>query len=196
MACGRKRKYVDDASTSLEDLSPSTTPTLSTTPTPSTTPMQLPCLCRRLLSPLHPLRHDIANFHFRGSHDLYRTGYIAIHTVVYSSKAPVALKKPSGDPREQLELNVDQAATGITSIFHKRFVGDTVHGVKSLRRLKICGRESSSRAEEKDATTDTTVPNDLALMAIVAGDVSYGRVYGVGSEAAHLRAESSDLVEN
>ncbi|KAI5649087.1 hypothetical protein M9H77_35092 [Catharanthus roseus] len=36
-----------------------------------------------------------------------------------------------------------------------------------------------------------TVPDDLAIMAIVAGGMKYGRVYEVGSEVVHLKAESN-----
>ncbi|KAI5668807.1 hypothetical protein M9H77_18660 [Catharanthus roseus] len=127
--------------------------------------------------------------------------------------------------------------------------GDTVHGVRSLRRFMICGEESfrkdvygtwpylSQRSgmfertgqqailiekflkskeleelhkyqlgekgvcerfheakwkfEEKATVMGTTVLDDLALMVIVVRGVRQGCVYGAGSEAIHLRAESS-----
>ncbi|KAI5676664.1 hypothetical protein M9H77_07614 [Catharanthus roseus] len=53
MAHGWKRKYTEDANTSREELSPSTTPTPSTIPTPSTTPYAAVLSLRRLLSPSH-----------------------------------------------------------------------------------------------------------------------------------------------
>lgn len=37
---------------------------------------------------------------------------------------------------------------------------------------------------------DTTVPNDLRLMAIAASSMSCGRLYVAGSEAAHLIVEA------
>ncbi|KAI5656458.1 hypothetical protein M9H77_25251 [Catharanthus roseus] len=35
------------------------------------------------------------------------------------------------------------------------------------------------------------MPNDLQLMATISGELSWGQLYGAGSEVAHLRAESS-----
>ncbi|KAI5663156.1 hypothetical protein M9H77_22479 [Catharanthus roseus] len=50
---------------------------------------------------------------------------------------------------------------------------------------------AKSKTKEEAAVTGTTMPDDLALMAIVAGGVRRGCVYRAGSEAVHLRAESS-----
>ncbi|KAI5682908.1 hypothetical protein M9H77_04136 [Catharanthus roseus] len=41
------------------------------------------------------------------------------------------------------------------------------------------------------AATGAPMPNDLQLMATIFGGLSHDRLYGAGSEAAHLRAESS-----
>ncbi|KAI5657305.1 hypothetical protein M9H77_26098 [Catharanthus roseus] len=48
-----------------------------------------------------------------------------------------------------------------------------------------------SRGKEEATTMGIPVPDDLDLMAIVARGVRCGRVYGAGSEAVPLRAESS-----
>lgn len=45
--------------------------------------------------------------------------------------------------------------------------------------------------KEEDAATGTIVPDNLHLMAITAGGISCGCVYGARSEAVHLRNESS-----
>ncbi|KAI5673742.1 hypothetical protein M9H77_14106 [Catharanthus roseus] len=51
--------------------------------------------------------------------------------------------------------------------------------------------EVRRKAEEESAGSGTAMPDDLQLMAIVAGRVSRGLLYGAGSEAAHFIAESS-----
>ncbi|KAI5654344.1 hypothetical protein M9H77_31531 [Catharanthus roseus] len=38
---------------------------------------------------------------------------------------------------------------------------------------------------------DAPMPNDLQLMATISGGLSHSQLYGDGSEAAHLKAESS-----
>ncbi|KAI5658684.1 hypothetical protein M9H77_27477 [Catharanthus roseus] len=76
MARGRKREYVEDASTSQDQLLASTIPTLSTTL------------------------------------DTQPTS---------SSKPPTTSTPPT---IQQLDLNVNQATSAITSIFHERFVGE------------------------------------------------------------------------
>ncbi|KAI5677670.1 hypothetical protein M9H77_08620 [Catharanthus roseus] len=47
------------------------------------------------------------------------------------------------------------------------------------------------KAEEKVAATGAPMPRDLQLMSTISGGLSRGSLYGAGSEAAHLRAESS-----
>ncbi|KAI5673700.1 hypothetical protein M9H77_14064 [Catharanthus roseus] len=73
------------------------------------------------------------------------------------------------------------------------------------RHLKRCGsisftefltrkerfHEVKRMAEKEATTTGTTMPDDLALMAIVAGGVRHECVYEVGSEAVYLRVKSS-----
>ncbi|KAI5674514.1 hypothetical protein M9H77_14878 [Catharanthus roseus] len=49
--------------------------------------------------------------------------------------------------------------------------------------------EARRKAEEETAVAGTIVPDNLALMATVAGGERRGRMYEVGSEAVHLRAE-------
>ncbi|KAI5663064.1 hypothetical protein M9H77_22387 [Catharanthus roseus] len=50
--------------------------------------------------------------------------------------------------------------------------------------------ELKRKAEEEASVMDTTVPNDLRLMAIAASSMSCGRLYVAGSEAAHLIVEA------
>ncbi|KAI5667284.1 hypothetical protein M9H77_17137 [Catharanthus roseus] len=47
------------------------------------------------------------------------------------------------------------------------------------------------KAEKEAIATTAPLPDDLRLMATVSGGLDRSRSYGVGSEEAHLRAESS-----
>ncbi|KAI5666629.1 hypothetical protein M9H77_16482 [Catharanthus roseus] len=51
--------------------------------------------------------------------------------------------------------------------------------------------EAPKKAEEEAAATSIPIPDDLQLMAIISGGLSRDRLYGAGSNAAHIRAESS-----
>ncbi|KAI5674176.1 hypothetical protein M9H77_14540 [Catharanthus roseus] len=102
MARGRKRKYAENARTSREGLLPSTTPTPSTAPTLSTTPyaaaLSLP-LSSQSLTPLPP-----------------------------QTQLTSTLKAPTTSTQLTTQLHPSsKAATGITFIFHKRFMGGTLY---------------------------------------------------------------------
>lgn len=47
------------------------------------------------------------------------------------------------------------------------------------------------KAWEESVATDTIELDDLHLMLIVAGGMSWGHLYGASLESSHLRAESS-----
>ncbi|KAI5675351.1 hypothetical protein M9H77_06301 [Catharanthus roseus] len=47
------------------------------------------------------------------------------------------------------------------------------------------------KVEEEAAAIGALLPDDLQLMAIVSGRLDRGRLYGTGSEVAHLKVESS-----
>ncbi|KAI5673509.1 hypothetical protein M9H77_13873 [Catharanthus roseus] len=96
-----------------------------------------------------------------------------------------------------LEIHKEQRVGGAVQASFRREAG----GVRRFhfRRVLVIiiyltfyiVREISREEEEGRggaATTATAVPNDLALMATVAGVMSRRRVYGAGSEVAHLRA--------
>lgn len=46
-------------------------------------------------------------------------------------------------------------------------------------------------AKEEAVAIGSAMPDELQLMATVAGGLSRDWLYGVGSEATHLKAESS-----
>ncbi|KAI5678111.1 hypothetical protein M9H77_09061 [Catharanthus roseus] len=177
MARGQKRKYAEDASTSQEELLPSTTPMLSTTL------------------------------------DLARQPST-------SSQAPEAWKKPPGDPRELLDLNVDQfhpssrATTAITSIFHERFMGgyctwsqDAWEDRASIRMKDLMGDirkdykpvgsisfiESLAKKELEELYKHHSKEEGFYLRRLlsISEGVRSKRIYKAGSEAVHFKAESS-----
>ncbi|KAI5662780.1 hypothetical protein M9H77_22103 [Catharanthus roseus] len=61
-------------------------------------------------------------------------------------------------------------------------------GLKSRRMFTTCG---GRKAEEEAAEHGAPMPDNLQLMAIISGGLSRDLLYVAGSEAAHLRAESS-----
>ncbi|KAI5653521.1 hypothetical protein M9H77_30708 [Catharanthus roseus] len=83
---------------------------------------------------------------------------------------------------------------------HQASHGGEAGGVRGFyfRRVLLKFHEVKRKVKEEAMETGTIMPDDLALMAMIAGGMSYGRVYGVGSEAAHLRARSMEqhLVED
>ncbi|KAI5662002.1 hypothetical protein M9H77_21325 [Catharanthus roseus] len=88
------------------------------------------------------------------------------------------------------QVSREEASDISCEILEEQGVGEVAqasHGKKSggerFHETKRKAKEAMARG--------TTVSDDLALMAIVATGMSYGRVYRTGSEVAHLRTENS-----